>query len=223
MKKILLLTLLLFAMASHAAAQESATVVTLSGAEVQQPQPVYKIATNDQKWRFSIDIAYTYRTAKAVETGNNLLDDYLEKMRGGLAYGGDIHYLFKGGYGLGLRFYGHHYSNSEFGLKYVVNTYHIGPSFIWRSITRNNRGSWFLGISAGYVAYQDEISATGAGSDGISSGCFGAIADLGYDIRLGFGNTFLGFRISFISGTVNMGGGYGESLNAVDIGMGLRF
>ncbi len=175
------------------------------------------------KWRFSVDVAYSYRMGKAAPTSNSMEAEFIEGMRSGVTYGVDAHYFLAKNWGLGLRVNGQSYSHSDFGLSDDVNNLYIAPTVIWRKFTKSGKGAWVLGASIGYLSWHESVSALGYGNSSISRPALGESLDAGYDIRLGRGNTFLGFRLTLFSCIAFVDERTGEDLSSVNIGIGLRF
>ncbi len=112
------------------------------------------------------------------------------------------------------------YTANVRGISDVVNTYYIAPEFVGRVPTRNNKNVWIFTVSAGYVSYNEKIEMLS-----YSNGGFKSTLEAGFDIRLG-GAIFLGFKLAVTSGAINFkadGKNYKESLNAIELGGGLRF
>jgi hypothetical protein len=183
-----------------------------------------------QKWRFSIDAAYSYLTADTPMTGNRQLDDFFNKMHSGVAYGADVQYFFQEVLGMGLRLGGHHHSNTKSVIKGRVNTFYAGPSIVWRKFNESGKGAVVLEASAGYVSYNEKTKGTitldGENiniDENISKGALGTTISVGYDIRLGKGDTFLGIRVSLFGGKVTISDDSSKNINSIDLGAGLRF
>ena len=204
-----------------AGSPQQSIVVARYGTDMQEiSQTQETVIAPHKKWWFGIDAAYSYRVAKAADAS---IKDFVNKMRGGFAYGADIHYAFSRGFGFGARFSGHHYSHSDMTMSDKVNTYYFAPSIGWKNYNRNYSGAFVFGCSIGYVSYQEEVNDLS-----ISKGGLGSTVDIGYDFRLA-GSTYLGVKLTLTAGTINTGlrdsgnRELKESLSALDIGVGLRF
>jgi hypothetical protein len=177
------------------------------------------------KWRLSFDVGWTYRIATFSDTGDPQEMEYQNGLRSGFVYGFDIHNYFVRDWALGLRFSGHHYAHRDL----VVNTYYFAPSVVYRHFTKSGKGAWVFGASVGYLDYNEKRSYFdyyGQHKVKYSNGAVGSTLDIGYDIRLGASDTFLGFRVTMFAGTVTEtveGQLTIIDLNALDLGVGLRF
>jgi len=184
----------------------------------------YDIPT--KPFRIALDAGFSYRIAKASKDLDALERSFVNKMRAGFLYGADFHGFFPNGFGLGAKFTGHYYSRTEMGLKDQVNTYYIAPSLMWRAFNRRSDIIYY-GFSFGYVNFNEKASYSGL-SESYSNGGLGTTFDFGYDIRLS-GNTFLGFKLTYTNGTVDLkmsnttGADIVESLAAIDLSVGIRF
>ena len=192
------------------------------------PRNIYdsqdEISTNT--FRFAVDAGFSYRIAKAYSELDGLARDFFNKTRAGFVYGGDIHGFFPIGLGIGAKFTGHHYTRTEMGLKYQVNTYYLAPSFMWRTFTQN-LDVFYYGFSVGYVHFNEKLSYA-SDMQLFDKGGIGTTFDLGYDIRLK-GKTFAGFKLTFTTGNIfldikdSSGNDLVESLAAIDLSVGFRF
>ena len=178
------------------------------------------------KFRFAVDVGFSYRIARTASDLDALQKDFVNKMRAGFLYGGDFHGFFPFGMGLGAKYTGHYYSRTEMGLKNQVNTYYIAPSLMWRTFNRKMDVIYYS-FSFGYVNFSDKWSYNGI-SESFSNGGVGSTFDFGYDIRLS-GNTFIGFKLTYTAGSVDWnvkdssGNNLVESLAAIDLSVGFRF
>lgn len=176
--------------------------------------PLYTGDYQRSRHRMGIDITYSSRIGKPI-------DDFAEKMRDGVSYGIDYHYFPMKEVGFGVKIMGHNYSHEENGLKDNLNTMYIAPSISVRNYTKKNRNAWVLSFSCGYVGYFETIS-DGEYTDNVFASNLSATGAIGYDIRLGNGNTFLGLSAGATYGHVPVRG-YKESIMAMELGVGLRF
>lgn len=210
MKKFTLLIIALCLTAWSVQAQE----VFQEEAVVQQQE--------ESRWRFGVDAAFSYRTAKAADGINGALKDFVNKMRPGIGYGVDAHYFVgrRREYGIGARFFGRYASRSEIALKDKQHTFLVAPSVIYRSFSKNNKGAGIVGVSFGYLSYNEKITMDGY-SESFSESGVGSSVDFGYDFRLN-DKLWLGVKFSAVSGTVQI---YGEDENtsSINLGVGLRF
>ena len=104
------------------------------------------------KARVAFDVGYSYRTAQAAVGGE--VGRFIDKMRGGIVYGLEITGFTSEYFGIGGRFTGHHYSNSEGSLSDNLNTFYFAPSILFRFFDLNYKGAFIIGMSLGYVSYK---------------------------------------------------------------------
>ncbi len=120
---------------------------------------------------------------------------------------------------------GNHYANKLMGMKFGVDAWYFAPEFMMRAPTRNLKNAWIISISAGYVAYRESIS-DGRQKLSESTGGFKTTTEFGYDFRLSKGVS-MGLKLVASSGAVHISDGSGgkvkNSLNAIEIGGGIRF
>lgn len=135
-----------------------------------------EVVNKTEKWRIGVSMgtgylmASTKETAKAFEQLGVEYDKAkkgVDKLKWQLQFGGDIHYLFQSGWGIGLKY---QYAQSDgnindlviningdgltnvvgdINFKYLIN--YIGPSFFTKSRIGNSRRLFFTGLfSMGY-------------------------------------------------------------------------
>ncbi len=189
--------------------------------------PVFELS----KWRFALDAAFSLRTAKISDntSSSGLTDEQwkqlLSGLKKGVAYGVGVTRFFNNFYGLGAKFVGNHYANKLMGMKFGVDAWYFAPEFMMRAPTRNLKNAWIISISAGYVAYRESIS-DGRQKLSESTGGFKTTTEFGYDFRLSKGVS-MGLKLVASSGAVHISDGSGgkvkNSLNAIEIGGGIRF
>lgn len=173
-------------------------------------------------WKFGVNIGPSIRTGKAAEGAEDLAKD----LRLGVTYGADLQYFFpKSSFGLGARLAFHHYSAYFEMIDYRVRTTYLAPSFMWRNFNSLGDAVMF-GFSVGYLNYHDSMGGVPFMSGGVSRESLMTTLDAGYDIRIKNSKTFVTMRLSIAVGNVDMSDvqeNARESLNAVDITMGIRF
>ena len=196
--------------------RESIVVSRYSDEAIEIPETAGSAIPSYKKWWLGIDAGFSYRVAKAAEGVNK---GYINRMRGGLFYGADLHGVISRGIGLGVRYTGHRYAQN----RHRVVTNYFAPSFQLRSPNRNDTGAFVVGCSIGYLLYREKL-----GWASVSLSGLGTSVDLGYDFRLA-GDMHLGFKLTLTTGNVNTGlrdsrgKKVAESLSALDIGLGMRF
>jgi hypothetical protein len=202
-----------------------------------------------QHLRVALNGGYSYHTAKIAENIPSDFKDYAEDLKSGSHFGGDITYFFSEPLGVGLKYCQFKTSNSMDdvymedgdGNVYVgrmsddLTISFIGPMFSSRFFDGNKRNAMFMNLSLGYMSYSDNkfiiidrYKMTGK--------TVGVSLDFGYDVALSK-KVSLGFQISLLTGTlfeyelsdghrsetVDLDIGEYESLNRIDLSIGLRF
>lgn len=203
---------------------------------------------NYKQFRIAVNGGYSYHTAKIAGSVPNDFKNYLNELKSGFHFGGDINYYFSEPLGFGFKYYLFKSSNSLDNI-YIEDTdgnrtygrmsddltiSFIGPSFSTRFLNHDKSNAFLMNVSLGYMGYSndkviiDKYKITGS--------TIGLSYDIGYDIGLS-NNLSLGFQVSFLAGTLikydlNDGSttetidleeeGY-ESLNRIDFSVGLRF
>lgn len=200
------------------------------------------------KWRLAVQGGYGYRIARVQESGNEVVDAHLKKLKWGFTYGADVTYHWSDGFGIGLKYNDMHSdskdavmvtyedSGSESGMyNDVIDIRFIGAVVSSRYVSASGKGIFFLDYGAGYLGYVDNgriLSQEGV----IKGGTLGACIDIGYDYRL-MNNLYLGATLSSVSGTlsgytetisgktekVTLGKDEKEGLLHVDLSIGIRY
>lgn len=204
---------------------------TAATAATEFTAPGYELS----KWRFAVDAAYSYRVARKAENQIDGLaagewEKFVRGLKNGVSYGADLTYFFNPLYGVGAKFAGNRYASKLHNMEDVVNTYYFAPQFVARMPTKNQKNMWIFALSVGYVGYHETVTINGMGPiDGmdVKLGRGGAktTAEVGFDFRVGKG-VFMGLKIVAATGAIQMNLGsetQKESLNAIEIGGGVRF
>jgi len=203
---------------------------------------------NYQHFKIAINGGYSYQTAKVAESVPSDFKDYINELKSGYHFGGDLTYYFTEPLGFGFKYYLFKSSNSIDNI-YLEDTdgnrtygkmsddltiSFIGPTFSTRLLSHDKKNAFLMNLSLGYMGYSnykvivDKYKMTGR--------TMGLSFDIGYDIGLSE-NLSLGFQISFLSGTlfeydwndgsttetIDLEEGEYESLNRIDFSVGLRF
>jgi len=203
---------------------------------------------NYQHFKIAINGGYSYQTAKVAESVPSDFKDYINELKSGYHFGGDLTYYFTEPLGFGFKYYLFKSSNSidniyledtDGNRTYVkmsddLTISFIGPTFSTRLLSHDKKNAFLMNLSLGYMGYSnykviiDKYKMTGR--------TMGLSFDIGYDIGLSE-NLSLGFQISFLSGTlfeydwndgsttetIDLEEGEYESLNRIDFSVGLRF
>jgi outer membrane protein W len=214
------------ALAQDGTRQEGSVVVGRYGGA--QFAPVQRM--DIPKWRVSLDAAYSYRTAETASGLDALTREFVDKLRNGVMFGGGVHYFPVESFGFGLQAEMTHSSYSKKSATERINVLYVGPSGQWRGFDRRDRNAWIVGFSLGYYNYSEKFSYQSLSLIQSKDG-LGALTEIGYDIRMGESNSFLGLRFSVFGGSFKVndksvsasGKNEYESLAAIRIGAGYRF
>ncbi len=177
-----------------------------------------------KRWWFGADAGFSYRIAPVAEGISAELIDFIDKMRGGLVYGLDVHYAFTPEHLWGMRFAGHYYANSQGGISDKINIFYLASSYMGKIWNRHQTGAFILGASFGLLHFSEKINRQSI----LSQIGLGRTLYIGYDFRL-LEKVYLGITLTMTGGSVNTGltDGYGnylyESTEAFELGIGLRF
>lgn len=203
---------------------------------------------NYQHFRLAVNGGYSYQTAKVAESVPSDFKDYIRALKSGYHLGGDITYFFTEPLGFGVKYHLFKSSNSMDNIYIEESDGHrtygkmsddvtisfLGPSFSTRVLSYDKRNSFLMNIALGYMQYAndkvviDKYKMTGS--------TVGLSFDFGYDIGL-TKNLSLGLQLSFLTGTlfkydlndgtttetIKLDQGEYESLNRIDLSVGLRF
>jgi hypothetical protein len=202
---------------------------------------------NYQHVRIALNGGFSYHTARVAGSVPDDFRDYVNQLKSGLHFGGDLTYYFTEPLGLGMKYLLYKTSNSLDGI-YLEDEYgnrrygimsddltisFLGPTFSTRLFSHDKKGAFLLNTSIGYMGYSnnkvivDNYKMTGS--------TLGLAFDFGYDVGL-TDNLSLGFQLSYISGTlfeydwndgvttetIKLDINSYESLNRIDVSIGLR-
>ncbi|HLO91744.1 MAG TPA: hypothetical protein VK172_11320 [Lentimicrobium sp.] len=196
----------------------------------------------------SVNGAYSYRTAPIDPSANLLEKDYYGGLKKGFNYGADLIFYFNDVYGGGLKYSASRYSNKLDGVtitypggitKYgeisdIITVSFIGPAFYSRKYSQKLNGSWIIGISLGYMRYNDNCKVIDPMK--ITGETLGVGIDMAYELQVSSGVS-LGARLSYIAGNLSqvkiddgtsievlkLPSGQYESLSRIDGGIVLKF
>jgi hypothetical protein len=211
---------------------------------------VDKIVSNETfpHWRLAIDGGYSYQTANV---GNNVpsgFSSYVEGLKSGYHFAGDVTYYFTEFLGVGFKYLlfktSNQMDNISVTLSNGVTKYgnmsddisitFIGPTFCTRLLNSNKKNALYLDLGVGYLGYQDNAIVV---DKYIQTGnTVGLVWDLGYDIGLSK-NMAIGFNLALITGTlseydlndgvstktINLTSGNYIGLGRIDLSIGIRF
>ncbi|MFV0268376.1 MAG: hypothetical protein ACK5HT_14710 [Draconibacterium sp.] len=203
---------------------------------------------NYLRFRVAINGGFSYETAKVGDNVPADFKDYVKDLKSGYHYGGDITYYFSEPLGVGLKFNQFNSSNDidiylddEYGNRTYgkmsddLSISFIGPMFSTRLLSNSKKNAFLLNLAMGYMGYSNDKVIGGYKYD-MTGSSFGMALDLGYDIGISE-KLSLGFQLSLFAGsltkykqddgisveTVKLEKGSYESLNRIDLSVGLRF
>lgn len=166
------------------------------------------------KWRLAVQGGYGYRVGKVQESGNEVVDAHLKKLKWGFTSGADVTYHWSDGFGIGLKYNDMHSaakdavtvtyegSEPESGMfNDIVDIRFIGAVVSSRSVSNSGKGIFFLDYGAGYLGYVNNGRLI-AQESVIKGGTLGACMDIGYDYRL-MNNLYLGATLTSVYGTLS--------------------
>ena len=200
------------------------------------------------RFRIALNGGWSYRIGKLPDGISPAAKQYLQELKSGNGFGGDILYYFSETMGLGFK-YGLHRStnsveniyftdengNTRYGkLKDDISISFYGPTFSARTLNSSNESTFLTNISLGYMDYInksiviDPMTFTG--------GSVGMVWDIGYDVGISE-NFSLGIQLSYFMGTLSkyeitkgttkttqkLAQDQYESLNRIELLIGLRF
>lgn len=195
-------------------------------------------------FRIAVNGGLSYCTAKMSDIVPADLQDYINELRFGYNFGADFTYFFNKSLGFGLKYnlfnsYNSkdnvYLGNSQYGkISDNIKTSFIGPSFYSRLLDMNNRNTFVMSASFGYLSFEDnqvqieDCKLTGS--------TIGLSLNVGYDVKLSE-DLSLGFQLSFLQGALNkfdvievgrtreveLDEGEYESMNRIDLSVGLVF
>lgn len=203
---------------------------------------------NYQHFRIATNGGYSYETAKVARSVPSDFKDYVEDLKSGYHFEGDLTYYFTEPLGFGIKYYLFKSSNSldniyledingnrRYGkMSDDLTISFIGPTFSTRFLNHDKSNAFLMNFSLGYMGYSNDKVVIDAYK--ITGNTTGLSFDIGYDIGVSK-NLSLGFQIAFISGTlveydwndgtntetIKLKKGEYESLNRIDLSVGLRF
>lgn len=198
--------------------------------------------------RLGVSGGFSYITAKVGESVPTDFVDYIKELKSGKNFGGDLTYYFAEQFGFGMKYYLFKSSNSidniyvddnEGNRRYgkmsdKITTSFIGPAFSIRLFNRDKSNAFLMNLSIGYMGYSNNKVIID--NYKMTANTFGSSLDIGYDLGL-TENLSLAFQISLLAGTlieyewedgtsketIKLEKGDYESLNRVDLSIGLRF
>lgn len=138
--------------------------------------------------------------------------DYYQDLKMGYNLGLDVNYYFNKTIGLGIKY--NYFSSSssskgssndggntsEWDISESIMINFVGPTFLARFLSKKNKNAFILGVSAGYMWYNDDAVLLGPVI--ITGNTFGLNVDASYHISLSK-KFFLGFSVSTTAGFLN--------------------
>jgi hypothetical protein len=179
--------------------------------------PASKVFNNQKysHWRYGLNLAYGYQTAKSAPNVPQFLRDYNDGLRSGYSFGADVTYFLKENYGIGFKYNRFLTSNRLSNITLTPNSGgptkygnmaddisidFIAPYFSIRQISNNQKNALLMGIALGYIGYQNNAILIDKYT--INSSSFGAMLDFGYDVGLSK-STALAFQLSYLASTLS--------------------
>jgi hypothetical protein len=199
------------------------------------------------RFRAAISGGWSYRVGKISKSIPDDLRDYTKNLKSGTGYGIDLSYFASEEFGFGIKYSAYLSKNqanivvsnpdgsSQSGkMSDNISIVFVGPTITSRSMNINKRNSLVTTLGIGYLGYNDEaVLITDLKIKGSTIGFCG---DITYD--LGLSDSFaIGIQLSYKMGTLMKykvsRGSYSqtikldkdnyESLNHIDLSLGLRF
>ena len=212
------------------------------------PKQKTNLDNDYQALRIAINGGYSYVLAEVSEAVPDDFKDYVNELKSGYHFGGDFTYYFSQPLGIGFRYYLFKTSNSmndiyvedasghkTFGvMSDDLTISYIGPMFSLRYLSPYNKNTFFTNFSLGYMSYSNKRVVVY--NYKLTGSTFGVALDIGYDIGLSR-NFSLGLQLSLNAGAlvkyelddgtttkkIELEKDEYESLNRIDLSVGLRF
>ncbi|BAV04602.1 Outer membrane protein beta-barrel domain-containing protein [Filimonas lacunae] len=200
--------------------------------------------SDDSRIRIALNGGWGYHIAKTASGLSQSEKDYINKLRSGFVYGGDVMYFFGKNWGVGVKF-----SRFSKGVSVGANgnisgfsettksTNFIGATFGGRVNNSSETGALILGISLGYLGYTEEGTYLSLPYQ-MTGGTVGAVTEIGYDFKVS-DHIALGAQLSYLSGTLrrahyivvadnrdetsSLEDGQAEGLSRIELSAGIRF
>lgn len=200
------------------------------------------------KFRAAASFGWSYLTAKLSDNIPSDFEQYARELKSGYHYGVELTYYFNKLHGVGFTYNVFRTANSidniyvtipngptQYGeMSDDIKVDFIGPVYSLRSYNGVNNNSLLLNIGLGYLGYNNDAKVI---SDiNINGSTLGLCWEIGYDIGISE-NMTIGFQFSYLTGTLTelkVSNGIQtetiklepenyESLNRIDLSVGLRF
>lgn len=212
--------------------------------------PVDKIKSSKAFPRLMLAVngGWSYRTARAPTNIPTEFREYVNELKTGYNFGGEVAFYISEPLGLGLKFCDYKSSNEipniyrtnpngirEYGrMSDDISIIYFGPTFNTRLFNSNKTNAIVSKLSIGYLGYNN--NAVVINSFNIKGSTVGLLIDLGYDIALSK-KLSIGFTASYIMGTlfnytvsdgtktetVKLKPENYDTLTRIDISIGVRF
>ncbi len=206
------------------------------------------IKSNYKHFRFAVNGGYSYQTAPIDDNTPKDFKGYVRDLKSGYHFGIDGTYYFTEILGAGLKYNLFKSSNSKDNIYIMypngkkrhgkmsddLTISFVAPTFSTRFFDKNKKNAFIINYALGYVRYVNNNMLIDKYK--LTADAFALAIDFGYDIQLSK-KLSLGFQISFLGGkftkfdlddgvitkTVELDKDSAESLNRLDISVGLRF
>ncbi|WP_199117237.1 outer membrane beta-barrel protein [Pedobacter sp. ASV28] len=188
------------------------------------------------KFRIAVHGGYSQMVAKTASSVPNNLKSYIDELKSGSHFGAEASYFFSESWGAGLNFSLFNTSNVSNSLMRSddLSVTFIGPNVSTRYSSPNEKHTFLLGLALGYLGYHNNVVETS--SYKLTGSTFGSTLAFMYDLRLSK-SLALGAQFSYIAGSLtSLTASNGttsithklekeeyESLNRIDLSLGLRF
>lgn len=172
------------------------------------PSRLESVNPNTPGIRFAFGGGYTYRLGKELPNSSSYIRDLTDQLRHGYNIGGDLHYVFTNGLGVGITAdFVQSSLSTQSSLTERQNIIYVGPSMLWRA---DGRKAAFIGaIGAGGLFLSDKIT-SGHQSGKINGSTFGAHASIGGECKLS-PTTAIGLKVAVNLGAIKTLKSGGES------------
>ena len=163
------------------------------------PSRLESVDPNTPGIRFALGGGYAYRLGKELPNTSSYIQDLTDQLRHGYNIGGELHYVFYNGLGVGVTAnFVQSSLSTRSSLTEHQNIIYVGPSMLWRA---DGQKAAFIGaIGAGGLFLSDKIT-SGRQSGKITGSTFGAHASIGGECKLSPA-TAIGLKVAVNIGSI---------------------
>ncbi|MGE5393151.1 MAG: hypothetical protein ACM3P1_00330 [Candidatus Saccharibacteria bacterium] len=185
-------------------------------------------------WRIGLNGGISRQTATlALEVPYEMVD-YAESLQSGINLNGDVFYYFSENIGVGAKYVAFgstadKISNSNLD-NFNLNVRFYGPALSGRLMNQTKKNAFFFNAAIGKVDYKILMPMIRLTGNTLSS-----MFEVGYDVRI-YKSLALGMQLSYLAGYISSFNGYSgygsgsmelsgyrESLNRLDLSVGVKF